>query len=1116
MIQRTLAVGLSLWVSSWAVAQQTPPEPRADPQAVVVSGGARFTVLTPSLIRLEWSPSAKFEDRASLVFINRRLSVPKFEVQKEDGWLVLRTSELALRYREGGGFDRDGLSVAFRLNGREQTWRPGQEDRGNLRGTRTSLDGISGAADLEPGLLSRDGWVVVDDSTQPLLGRDGWPQPRAEKGGIDWYFFGYGHRYREALADFTKVAGRVPLPPKFVFGSWWSRYWAYSDEELKDIVRQFDEHDIPLDVLVLDMDWHLPGWSGYSWEPKFFPDPPAFLAWALQQRLQVTLNLHPGFDVEKHETRYADFAKALGRDPQQGANIPFDHTDPKFARAYFEHLIHPLERDGVDFWWLDYAGHAPQPSVEGLNVLLWCNILHYLDSQKNGGRGLMFSRWGGLANHRYQIGFSADAYSTWESLAFQPYFNATAGNVCFPYWSHDIGGHLPGPCEPELYLRWIQWGAFSPTLRTHATRNEKAERRIWAFPPDVFAAAKEAFQLRYELIPYIYTAARRCHDTAVPLCRPLYYDWPELDAAYACPGQFLFGDDLLVAPVTVPADPVSRCAPTRVWVPPGEWIHWFTGETFAGPKDVVLWTPLAEIPVFARAGAIIPAAPKRRRLSERPVDPLILHVFPGAAGQAEVYEDDGASRAYERNECARLTVQHDAVDGRPRLRIGPWRGDYVGRPAERGYEIRWHDLPPPVAVRLDGRPVEAGAADGPAWRYDAANLTLVVRVPPRPADRGAELSVEPCGTIAERGLFRQALRGRLNLLREMAGLLGEKTPPQVVAASGCRGLLPADPAAFFEQARRVVEEWPALLRAGLEAEASGEARERVAARLLGTAMRMQVRSDPDAVAARVTVDLASAPPFGTLAGVAGRIRLHVPEHWRVQGDDAAPRALEWTAELKDGRAASFHALLVPDGPPRTGIVRAEFETTAGRRALRAERETTLLPSIGRWWVIGPFENPWSQGLDRVFPPEERIDLTATYAGAGGGAVAWRKAEREIRPGADLTAEFAIDGDRFYGAHFDGVVVYALTYLHAPQDLDAVLAVGSDDGVAVWLNGREVHRLLIGRPYSPRQDRVPVRLQRGSNTLLLKICQGGGPWGFGAHVETPDGRALPEVEARLTP
>ncbi len=1111
MIQRTLAVCLLLLVSSWAVADQAPLDPRADSKAVVVSGKARFTVLTPSLVRMEWSPSAGFEDRASLVFINRRLPVPKYELQKEDGWLVVRTSELVLRYREGdGAFDGDSLSVAFRLNGREQAWRPGLEDRGNLRGTRISLDGISGAAPLGSGLLSRDGWVVLDDSAQPLLDGQGQPQPRGEEGAIDWYFFGYGHRYREALQDFVLVAGRVPLPPKFVFGSWWSRYWAYSEAELKDIVRQFDEHDIPLDVLVLDMDWHLPGWSGYSWEPKYFSDPAGFLAWAHDQRLRVTLNLHPGFDIEKHETRYADFAKALGRDPQKGGSIPFDHTDPQFAQAYFTHFIHPLEREGVDFWWLDYAGHAPKPSVEGLDVLLWCNILHYLDSQKGGGRGLMFSRWGGLANHRYQIGFSADAYSTWESLAFQPYFNATAGNVCFPYWSHDIGGHLPGPCEPELYLRWIQWGAFSPTLRTHATRNEKAERRIWAFSPDIFAAAKQAFHLRYELISYIYTAARRCYDLALPLCRPLYYDWPDLDAAYDCPGQFLFGNDLLVAPVTVPANAVSRCAQTRVWIPPGEWVHWFTGETFAGPKEVVLWTPLHEIPVFARAGAIIPAAPKMRRLTERPADPLILHVFPGGAAQAEVYEDDGASRGYEQDEYARLTVKHDAVNGRLRLRISPWQGAYVGMPTKRGYEIRWHDLPPPVAVVLDGHPVEAEAADGPAWQYDATNLT------PRPADRGCELSIEPYGTAADRQVLRRGLRGRLSLLQEIEGLLGKKTPKEAVAALGCRALMLADPAAFFEEARRVVEQWPALLLACLEAEAPKEVQDRAVARLLGSAFLMRVKSGDDAVEARVTVDMASAPPFGTLEGVKGRIRLHVPEHWSVKSGDQAERTLEWTADLKDGKVSAFDAVLVPDGPPRTGIVRAEFLMAAGRREMRAELETTLLPSIGSWWVVGPFDNPWSQGLDQVFPPEEKIDLTAKYKGAGGREVAWRTAVREIKPGADLTAEFAIDGDKFYGEHFDGVVAYALTYLHAPQDMDAVLAVGSDDGVAAWLNGKEVHCVLIGRPYSSRQDRVPVRLRKGTNTLLLKICQGGGPWGFGAHIETPDGLALPEVEALLEP
>ena len=134
--------------------------------------------------------------------------------------------------------------------------------------------------------------------------------------------------------------------------------------------------------------------------------------------------------------------------------------------------------------------------VPGVNNTWWLNYLHFTDQQREGKRPLLFHRWGGLGNHRYQIGFSGDTVSVWDSLAFQPWFTATAANVGYAYWSHDIGGHMPGAVDPELYTRWVQFGAFSPILRTHTTKNPDAERRIWAYPEPYSSVMRSAFQLR--------------------------------------------------------------------------------------------------------------------------------------------------------------------------------------------------------------------------------------------------------------------------------------------------------------------------------------------------------------------------------------------------------------------------------------------------------------------------------------------------------------------------------------------------------------------------------------------------------------------------------------------
>jgi hypothetical protein len=235
-------------------------DPVAAPAAVVRSGEARFTVLTPQMIRLEWSGDAKFEDRASLVFLNRKLSVPPFTASTEGDALVIRTSALELRYkRNSGKFTPANLSIALQVNGAPIVWKPGTPETGNLKGTTRTLDGMNGATRLETGLLSRDGWTLVDDTTRLLFDNSAWAWVTARPAGDrqDLYFLGYGHDYRRALGDFTKVAGKIPLPPRFVFGSWWSRYWAYTDTELMNLVADFRAHDLPLDVLVIDMDWHL-------------------------------------------------------------------------------------------------------------------------------------------------------------------------------------------------------------------------------------------------------------------------------------------------------------------------------------------------------------------------------------------------------------------------------------------------------------------------------------------------------------------------------------------------------------------------------------------------------------------------------------------------------------------------------------------------------------------------------------------------------------------------------------------------------------------------------------------------------------------------------------------
>ncbi|HKD75398.1 MAG TPA: TIM-barrel domain-containing protein, partial [Ktedonobacterales bacterium] len=623
-----------------------------------------------------------------------------FDVRDDGGYLRIDTGALRLSYRLGSGsFTAENLAITYGTGSEQWTWQPGQPSAGNLGGTRRTLDDTGGDVPLEPGLVSRDGWVLFDDSLSVVFpAGDGWVSPRPPHSALDWYFFGYGHDYAAALADYTRFGGAVPLIPRYMLGIWWSRFWPYSDADLQQLVTEFADHRLPLDVLVVDMDWHTPGhWTGYTWNHELFPDPEAFLADMHRRGLRVTLNLHPADGVHPHEAAYDDFAAALNKDDADRTPIPFRITDHQFAESYFSLLHHPLEDQGVDFWWIDWQ-QGESTDIAGLDPLIWLNHLHFADARRRGKRPLLFSRWGGLGNHRYPLGFSGDTFGGWATLAALPRFTATAANVGFGWWSHDIGGHF-GAAEPELFVRWVQFGALSPCLRLHATKDPLGERRPWAFAPPVLEAVRQAFDLRYRLIPYLYTVARRMHDDGSALCRPMYYAYPERTAAYDAHGQYLLGADLIAAPITQPADPQTGLALVDVWIPPGTWYRFDTGEAFNGPRWVRIAGDLAAMPLLVRAGAVVPLAQPALHLEDIPRDHLDITIFPGDDGTFRLYEDDGTTEAYlvGAYEWTTLTCTQRGKDERI-VRIAPVEGQCATLPAQRSYTLTFTRTTPPEKV----------------------------------------------------------------------------------------------------------------------------------------------------------------------------------------------------------------------------------------------------------------------------------------------------------------------------------------------------------------------------------------------------------------------------------
>ena len=752
---------------------------------VVRAGAARFEVVTPTLIRLQYAQDGGFAaGRTMTTGGELRLPTPAFTVTRSGGWLLIRTRAVALRYRLGSG-PFSASNLALRLGASRALVHPtAGSGPGNLGGWRRALDLLQGPVPLADGLLSRAGWYVLDDTATALLtpGQPpGFTARPAHTGAYqDWYLFAYGSDLAGALRDLRALSGPAPLLPRTAFGVWFSRYWPYSESDYHDLLAQFRANRVPLDTLSVDTDWKresspegaavaaivagAPGkpysWDGWEWDPALFPDPPGFLSWAHSQGLSVTLNIHPS--ISTNDPQWAATNTAAGglstssgecrillADPTAQCGV-FDWTNPRQLDAYFA-LHRALEQDGVDFFWLDWCCDDSSASAPGLTADTWINSLYAAQERARGLRWLAFSRAGAsyngdsvdgddqsggtgiFAEHRYTIQFTGDTCATWPMLAFEAQFSAEEGNVGLPYVSDDIGSFNgqpeAGQCSAEtglagehlpddLYARWVAFGTFQPLDRLHSNHGD---RLPWEYGAAADAAAASFLRLRDALIPYTYTADRDTYDSGLPLTGALYLRWPGSPGAYQHPSEYTFGPDMVVAPVTADGDP----APATLWIPPGQWVDYFTGERFRGPAVVQRSVGLSQMPVLVPAGAVIPTQPYAPFTAPGPPRSLILTAYPGPRGSFKLYDDAGLGFGYASHAYAWTTIVQTRSRARTAIVIGPARGRYAGAPRTRSWQVQVLAVrrPRTVRVRQGGQRVRA------RWSYASSTRVLTVTTP---------------------------------------------------------------------------------------------------------------------------------------------------------------------------------------------------------------------------------------------------------------------------------------------------------------------------------------------------------------------------------------------------
>eukprot|EP00937_MAST-01D_sp_MAST-1D-sp2_P000544 g544.t1 len=598
------------------------------------------------------------------------------------------------------------------------------------------------------GALSRDGWAVLDDGGTPVFDREvrlpapvaagavprpaQWPWAGGRAAGssgssartADLYLFGCGNEaFEPCLGDLASLTGAIALPPRSVLGLWWSHYEPISQEVLvTDVLAHHANLSIPLNHIVLDVNWHInntpkpcQGFGGFTWNTTLFPDHAGLVA-ELQagggpkgynrvaRALKVALNTHSFLGVDRCQAQYERLVRDVGIDTRvTHATVALNVSNASLVASFFADVLGD-QKPLLDAWWVDgslskWTGAVGAFGADGRNNMAFWSFAHDSHDWLRGiaapsagaGSGAarrrplqLGPRRGLLGQHRAPVGFSGDAATEWATLQAEVNMTKTAANTLYAWWSHDIGGFLGTPTD-ELMLRWVQFGALSPVMRTHGKVG--TERRVWRFPS--FERMRRAMLLRLALVPYLYGAARTARDSGLALLRPLHIAWPAQPRAY--PGstsdafgtyQFMVGPDLLARPIVTPADPSSPDQPgpagfrratgtqrVRVWLPPSArgWVDWNSSRVVpsaAGDSGTVVAVSAGpdDVPIYVRAGAVMPLAPAGT-LDANERRAVVWVVFPGGGGtpvNGTLYDDDGESDAFLRGGSSRTTAT--AVD----------------------------------------------------------------------------------------------------------------------------------------------------------------------------------------------------------------------------------------------------------------------------------------------------------------------------------------------------------------------------------------------------------------------------------------------------------------------
>jgi alpha-D-xyloside xylohydrolase len=602
----------------------------------------------------------------------------------------------------------------FELAGQEAVYGLGQHQDGvmNYVGTRVHMQQENRIVAV-PVLLSSKGYVVLWDNasvTDVDAGKtDGnilrWSSEAGE--AVDYYLL-YGPEPDEAIAAYRKLTGSAPMMARWTWGFWQCRERYSSQKQLLEVVAEYRKLGVPLDGIIQDWQyWEAGGWGSHVFDPNRYPDPAGMVKAVHDANAHIIISVWARFD--KGTGHLAELEKGGAIYPPVYPNVYpkgegkwYDAFNPEGRRIYWKQLSEKLFARGFDGWWLDASEAelggkwgemrevttAAGPGKKVLNaypLMHTTGIYHGQREETSDKRAFILTRSAYTGQQRNAaVTWSGDIKGSWEVFRSQIPAGLNFVATGIPYWNTDIGGFFGGDAADaayaELFTRWFQYGAFCPMFRVHGTGQPK---EIWRFDTTTQKIMADYIRLRYRLLPYIYSVSWKVTSEGYTMMRPLVMDFRGDKEVYGIADEYMFGPSLLVCPVTEP-----NARSRRVYLPKGtEWFDFWTGKSYTGGQTIEATSLRETMPLFVKAGAIIPLGPDVQYASEKPADPLELRIYRGAGGEFTLYEDEGDNYNYEKGALARIRFRWD--EDKKELVIGPREGQFPGLLKERTLRIVW-------------------------------------------------------------------------------------------------------------------------------------------------------------------------------------------------------------------------------------------------------------------------------------------------------------------------------------------------------------------------------------------------------------------------------------------